>query len=111
MKKNIVRLTESQLHGIIKESVKRVLREMNGENAPYSAWSAFLRGRTPLFEFADGIVYVDYDEANGTLCSGGVTNIGFHKDGEVEVPVINGDFQSAIEEVYDRLASIHEEME
>ena len=33
MKKNIVRLTESQLHGIIKESVKLVLREMNGENA------------------------------------------------------------------------------
>lgn len=111
MNKNKIRLTESQLHGIIKESVKRVLREMNGENAPYSAWEAFLRGKTPAFEFADGITYVDYDEANGTLCSGGVTNIGFHKDGEVEVPVIDGDFQSAIEEMYDRLASRRYDMQ
>ena len=30
MKKNRVRLTESQLHRVIKESVKRVLREANG---------------------------------------------------------------------------------
>ena len=110
MNNNKIRLTESQLHGIIKESVKRVLREMNSENAPYSAWEAFLRGKTPAFEFADGITYVDYDEKNGMLCSGGVTNIGFHKDGEVEVPVIDGDFQSAIEEVYDQLASRHEEI-
>ena len=34
MKNNTLRLTESQLHGIIKESVKKVLREMDGTTPP-----------------------------------------------------------------------------
>lgn len=53
-------------------------------------------------------MYVDYDEATGCLCSGYVTNIGFHKDGEVEVPVVDGDFQAALEEVYSQLCCKHE---
>lgn len=32
MKKNIVKLTESQLHKVIKESVKRVLHEWDNDN-------------------------------------------------------------------------------
>ena len=32
MKKNRIRLTESQLHRVIKESVKRILKENEGEN-------------------------------------------------------------------------------
>lgn len=114
MKKNRIRLTESQLHNVIKESVRRVLNEMNfgaeTTNAPYDAWSQFLGGKEPLFEFEDGIVYVDYDENSGTLCSGHVTNVGFHKDGEVEVPVEDGNFQAALEEVYSQLSANHDEM-
>ena len=34
MKNNTLRLTESQLRGIIKESVKKVLREMDGTTPP-----------------------------------------------------------------------------
>lgn len=100
---------ESRLRRMIREAVKSALNE--NENVPYEAWSEFLNGREPLFEFEDGIIYVDYDENKGTLCSGGVTNIGFHKDGEVEVPVIDGDFQSALEEVYSQLACNHEPLE
>lgn len=100
---------ESKLRGMIREAVKSALNE--NENVPYEAWSEFLNGREPLFEFEDGIIYVDYDENKGTLCSGGVTNIGFHKDGEVEVPVIDGDFQSALEEVYSQLVCNHEPLE
>ena len=85
--------------------------EMAGDNPPYEAWSEYLHGKEPLFEFKDGIIYVDYDENNGTLCSGGVTNVGFHKDGEVEVPVIDGDFQSALEEVYEQLSLKHDSLD
>ena len=46
----------------------------------------------------------------GCLCSGYVTNIGFHKDGEVEVPVVDGDFQEALEEVYSQLLVNHEDL-
>ena len=34
-KKNPIRINESMLHNIIKESVKRVLRENNEINPPY----------------------------------------------------------------------------
>ena len=109
MKKNRIRLSEAQLHRVIKESVRKVLKEeMEGSNATYDARSKCLHGREPLFEFEDGLVYVDYDENTGCLNSGHVTNIGFHKDGEVEVPVENGDFQSASEEVYSQLCLKHE---
>ena len=81
---------------------------METENVPYEAWSEYLGGKSPMFEFEDGIIYVDYDESNGTLCSGHVTNNGFHKDGEVEVPVYDGDFQAALEEVYSQLSCNHE---
>ena len=81
---------------------------METENVPYEAWSEYLHGKEPMFEFEDGIIYVDYDENNGTLCSGHVTNNGFHKDGEVEVPVYDGNFQAALEEVYDQLSCNHE---
>lgn len=108
MKKNKLKLTESGLKKLIKESTAKILKEMETENVPYEAWSEYLHGKEPLFEFEDGIIYVDYDENNGTLCSGHVTNNGFHKDGEVEVPVYNGDFQAALEEVYDQLSCNHE---
>lgn len=113
MKKNRIILTESKLRKLIKENVKRVLNEMDfgseTTNVPYEAWSQFLGGKEPLFEFEDGLVYVDYDENSGTLCSGHVTNIGFHKDGEVEVPVEDGNFQAALEEVYSQLSCNHDE--
>lgn len=108
MKKNKVKLTENGLKKLIKESTAKILKEMETENVPYEAWSEYLHGKEPLFEFEDGIIYVDYDENNGTLCSGHVTNVGFHKDGEVEVPVEDGDFQSALEEVYSQLSCNHE---
>lgn len=108
MKKNKVKLTENGLKKLIKESTAKILKEMETENVPYEAWSEYLHGKEPLFEFEDGIIYVDYDENNGTLCSGHVTNVGFHKDGEVEVPVYDGDFQAALEEVYDQLSCNHE---
>lgn len=107
-KEKPIRINESTLHKIIKESVKRVLRENNEINPPYEMWTKYLNGRTPIFEFEDGIVYVDYDENSGCLCSGHVTNYGFHKNGEVEVPVEDGDFQSALEEVYNQLLYNHE---
>ena len=106
-------ISESKLRSMISKSIKNILKESfyeEEENASYEDWSRYLNGKEPLFEFADGIVYVDYDEASGCLCSGYVTNIGFHKDGEVEVPVEGGDFQSALEEVYYHLAANHEEM-
>lgn len=108
MKKNKVKLTESGLKKLIKESTAKILKEMETENVPYEAWSEYLGGKSPMFEFEDGIIYVDYDENNGTLCSGHVTNVGFHKDGEVEVPVYDGDFQAALEEVYGQLSCNHE---
>ena len=108
MKKNKLKLTESGLKKIIKESTAKILKEMETENVPYEAWSEYLHGKEPIFEFEDGIIYVDYDENNGTLCSGHVTNVGFHKDGEVEVPVYDGNFQAALEEVYDQLSCNHE---
>lgn len=108
MKKNKVKLTENGLKKLIKESTAKILKEMETENVPYEAWSEYLHGKEPLFEFEDGIIYVDYDENNGTLCSGHVTNVGFHKDGEVEVPVYDGNFQAALEEVYDQLSCNHE---
>ncbi len=108
MKKNKLKLTESGLKKIIKESTAKILKEMETENVPYEAWSQYLGGKSPMFEFEDGIIYVDYDESNGTLCSGHVTNAGFHKDGEVEVPVYDGDFQAALEEVYSQLSCNHE---
>ena len=92
MKKNKLKLTESGLKKLIKESTAKILKEMETENVPYEAWSEYLGGKSPMFEFEDGIIYVDYDENNGTLCSGHVTNNGFHKDGEVEVPVYDGNF-------------------
>ena len=94
MKKNKVKLTENGLKKLIKESTARILKEMETENVPYEACTEYLHGKEPLFEFEDGIIYVDYDENNGTLCSGHVTNVGFHKDGEVEVPVYDGNFQA-----------------
>ena len=108
MKKNKVKLTENGLKKLIKESTAKILKEMETENVPYEAWLEYLHGKEPLFEFEDGIIYVDYDENNGTLCSGHVTNVGFHKDGEVEVPVYDGNFQAALEEVYDQLSCNHE---
>lgn len=108
MKKNKVKLTENGLKKLIKESTAKILKEMETENVPYEAWSEYLHGKEPIFEFEDGIIYVDYDENNGTLCSGHVTNVGFHKDGEVEVPVYDGNFQAALEEVYDQLSCNHE---
>ena len=108
MKKNNVKLTENGLKKLIKESTAKILKEMETENVPYEAWSEYLGGKSPIFEFEDGIIYVDYDENNGTLCSGHVTNVGFHKDGEVEVPVYDGNFQAALEEVYDQLSCNHE---
>ena len=75
-KRNTIRLNESMLHRIIKESVKRVLRESNEINPPYEMWEKYLNGKEPVFEFEDGIIYVDYDETSGFLCSGGVTNAG-----------------------------------
>ena len=108
MKKNKVKLTENGLKKLIKESTAKIVKEMETENVPYEAWSEYLHGKEPLFEFEDGIIYVDYDENNGTLCSGHVTNVGFHKDGEVEVPVYDGNFQAALEEVYDQLSCNHE---
>lgn len=108
MKKNKVKLTENGLKKLIKESTAKILKEMETENVPYEAWSEYLHGKEPLFEFEDDIIYVDYDENNGTLCSGHVTNVGFHKDGEVEVPVYDGNFQAALEEVYDQLSCNHE---
>lgn len=86
------------------------LRESEMGMTTYDDWSNYLGGKEPVFEFEDGLVYVDFDENNGTLCSGHVTNIGFHKDGEVEVPVEDGDFQSALEEVYSQLSCTHEPM-
>lgn len=108
MKKNKVKLTENGLKKLIKESTAKILKEMETENVPYEAWLEYLHGKEPLFEFEDGIIYVDYDENNGTLCSGHLTNVGFHKDGEVEVPVYDGNFQAALEEVYDQLSCNHE---
>ena len=109
--KNKVKMTENGLKKLIKESTAKILKEMEMENVPYEAWSEYLHGKEPLFEFEDDIVYVDYDEATGCLCSGYVTNIGFHKDGEVEVPVEDGDFQSALEEVYSQLCCNHESLD
>ena len=110
MKKNKVKLTEDRLKKIIKESAARILKEMETGNVPYEAWSEYLHGKEPMFEFEDGPIYIDYDENNGTLCSGHVTNIGFHKDGEVEVPVVDGNFQAAMEEIYSQLSCNHEEL-
>ena len=76
------------------------------DNPSYEEWSDFLNGKEPVFEFGDGnIVYVDYDEKNGTLCSGFVTNVGFHKDGDVEVPVKDGHFDWAMDNVYEQLCA------
>ena len=109
-----IRLTESQLHNVIKESVRKILRENNGDtemNAPYSEWEKFLGGKEPLFEFYNSEtddydnIYVDYDEESGMLDSGYVTNIGFHKDGTASVEVFDGDFQSAMEEIYDKISN------
>lgn len=104
-------INESQLRQIVAESVKRILKEMNEDHASYADWESFLGGKEPIFDFRDGNVYIDYDEATGCgcLCSGYVTNNGFHKDGECEVPVENGDFQSALEEIYGELLSNHQE--
>ena len=107
-KKKTIRLNESMLNRIIKESVKMVLRESNEINPPYEMWEKYLNGKEPVFEFKDGIIYVDYDETSGCLCSGYVTNAGFYQDGEVEVPVEDDDFQSALEDVYDKLLYNHE---
>lgn len=110
MKNNKIKLTENILKKLIKKSTAKILKEMEMGNIPYEEWREYLHGRDPLFEFEDGIVYVDYDEATGCLCSGYVTNIGFHKDGEVEVPVVDGDFQAALEEVYSQLLVNHEDL-
>lgn len=75
MKKNRIRLTESQLHRVIKESVKRVLKES---------------GDTPEVALKIGKV-----DARNTLTNKGKKNDAynhfFHKNGELTFPE-NGDF-------------------
>ena len=109
-----IRLTEAQLHRVIKESVKKILKEyMENEQYPsYQEWSNFLHGTAPIFEFYNqenddwDNIYADYNEKMGTIQSGSVTNIGFHPDGEVKVAVEDGDFDAAINEFYDKLSNI-----
>ena len=109
-----IKLTENQLHRVIKESVKKILREewQNEQYPSYQDWSDFLHGKEPMFEFYNqedddyDSIYADYNEENGTLQSGSVTNIGFHPNGDVEVSVEDGDFDSAINEFYDELTNI-----
>lgn len=102
----------SMVEGMVRNELsKRMINEDESENVPYEAWENFLNGKTPVFEFEDGLTYVDYDENDGTINSGHVTNVGFHKDGEVSVEVYDGDFQGAIEELYDKLCSMHEPLQ
>lgn len=101
-------LTESELKRMVAEAVEATMGELN---PTYDEWSQFLGGREPMFELGDEVVYVDYDEERGVLCSGGVTNAGFYQDGQVEVPVENGDFQSALEEIYSQLSAKYDEPE
>lgn len=101
-------LTESELKRMVIEAVEATMGELN---PTYDEWSQFLGGREPMFELGDEVVYVDYDEERGVLCSGGVTNAGFYQDGQVEVPVENGDFQSALEEIYSQLSAKYDEPE
>lgn len=54
---------------------------------------------------------MDYDEATGNLVSGGATNAGFYPDGEAEIPVEDGDFQSAMEEMYTQLSEKYGDFE
>jgi len=54
MNKNLIRLTESDLHNIIKESVKKVLREMGGDVITcYGAREAITNGG-----YADGVIFL-----------------------------------------------------
>ena len=110
-----IQLTESQLHRVIKESVKKILKEediYNGQYPSYQEWPDFLHGKMPIFEFYNqkeddyDNIYVDYNEESGTLQSRGVTNAGFYPDGNVEVSVEDGDFESAINEFFDKLTNI-----
>lgn len=62
MQRNRIRLTESQLHRVIKESVKRVLREGQGWNAfKYLAPDAYRDGKKGISHYMDDTVK-DYIE-------------------------------------------------
>lgn len=110
MKKRI-KLTEAQLHNVIRKCINEALNGEAEGNATYEDYKQFLGGQTPVFEFGDNIVYVDYDEATGNLVSGGATNAGFYPDGEAEIPVEDGDFQSAMEEMYAQLSEKYGDFE
>ena len=105
--KRKIRLTESQLNRVIKESVNMILREMVENKPSYSDWIKFLHGREPIFEIDDDIVYVDYDEQSGCICAGGVSNAGFYSDGSAEIAVQDGDFESALSELYYQLQDFY----
>ena len=93
----------------VSREVKRAINEgMESETYPtYEDWEDFLKGREPIFEFDDGIVYVDYNESTGCLESGSVTNMGFSPDGEASVPVEHGDFHWALDGIYEILLETH----
>lgn len=110
--KKIIRITESKLNKMIVESVKRILKEEEELHPSYQDWSKFLNNKEPVFEFYNhelddyDNVYADYNEENGTIQSGYVTNTGFHPDGKVEVSVENGNFDTALNEFYNKLVDI-----
>ena len=110
MKKRI-KLTESQLHNVIRRCINEALNSEVEGNATYEDYIQYLRGKIPVFEFGDNIVYVDYDATTGNLVSGAVTNIGFHSNGDAEIPVVDGDFQSAMEEMYAQLSEKYGDFE
>ena len=66
MKKNRIRLTESDLHRIIKESVKRVLKEnINGSQREFP--SDFTENDTNQIDFGDHMVVYQVSEGNGNI--------------------------------------------
>ena len=127
-----IKLTENQLRRVINESVKKIIREYEDDvlddtedNADYDTdyaedneeddypsydeWSKYLNGKEPVFEFYNkktddyDNIYVDYNPMKGILETGSVSNLGFSPDGDIKIRVEDGNFQSALEQLYEEL--------
>lgn len=100
MKKNRIRLTESKLHGIIKESVKRVLKEMYSDLDPYEDLDPYdyekmmdndyrERGEQAYFDIMNGV----YDDLVPQWASG---ERSVYDDLDLDIDLGGEDLQDAV---------------
>lgn len=101
-KKQVIRLTESDIHRIVKEAVNKVMNEGNENEILRQVHSL----RSNILDFTEdgyGVLYIDYDPQTNELYAGGATNSGIIRDYSIQYDPdfsIDQNIEALVEEIF-----------